>query len=81
MTNKRSAEMMMKKSNLSKPTCFRRAMEDPFGKEQIETYKEELQSNGVATASEKINAHLAERDRVPLNTGITGESGSGQSKA
>ncbi|KAL3063450.1 hypothetical protein OYC64_003089 [Pagothenia borchgrevinki] len=53
-------------------------MGDPFGKEDINTFKELLQTN-VAAAAAKIKAYLEEQDNIPLNIAITGESGSGKS--
>ncbi|KAF3845527.1 hypothetical protein F7725_008690, partial [Dissostichus mawsoni] len=64
------------------PSCScitRRAMEDPFENDQIEQFKVELQTNGPAAAAAKIGAYLEEQDKIPLNIGITGESGSGKS--
>ncbi|XP_034004558.1 interferon-inducible GTPase 5-like [Trematomus bernacchii] len=53
-------------------------MEDPLGKEYIDTFKELLQTN-VPAATAKIKAYLEEQDNIPLNIAITGECGSGKS--
>ncbi|KAM6919457.1 interferon-inducible GTPase 5-like [Lycodopsis pacificus] len=41
--------------------------------------KELIQTNRPAEAAAKIKAHLDEQKNIPLNIGITGESGSGKS--
>ncbi|XP_049452876.1 interferon-inducible GTPase 5-like [Epinephelus fuscoguttatus] len=54
-------------------------MDDPFDYEPIEDFKEELLTNGPAAAAAKIQDYLDQQDNIPLNIGITGESGSGKS--
>ncbi|XP_044231248.1 interferon-inducible GTPase 5-like [Thunnus albacares] len=55
-------------------------MDDPFDSyPEIEEIKEELLNNGPAAAAEKAQEHLKKLNNIPLNIGITGESGSGKS--
>ncbi|KAK2826400.1 hypothetical protein Q5P01_020614 [Channa striata] len=55
-------------------------MEDPFESLQpSDKIKEALQNNNAAAAAAMIQNHLDEQDNIPLNIGITGESGSGKS--
>ena len=54
-------------------------MDNPFDNEQINEIKEDLQTNGPASAAAKIQAYLDEQDNMLLNIAITGESGSGKS--
>ncbi|XP_067471354.1 interferon-inducible GTPase 5-like [Thunnus thynnus] len=55
-------------------------MDDPFDSyPDIEKIKEELLNNGPAAAAEKVQEYLKKLNDIPLNIGITGESGSGKS--
>ncbi|XP_049452881.1 interferon-inducible GTPase 5-like [Epinephelus fuscoguttatus] len=54
-------------------------MDNSFHYEPIEKIKEELETNGPASAAAKIQEYLDQQDNIPLNIGITGESGSGKS--
>nr|XP_033497926.1 interferon-inducible GTPase 5-like [Epinephelus lanceolatus] len=54
-------------------------MDNPFENEHIKKIKEELQTNGPDAAAAKIQEYLDERDNIPLNIAITGETGSGKS--
>ena len=55
-------------------------MDDPFDScPEMKEIKEELQNNGPAAAAEKAQEYLKKQDEIPLNIGITGESGSGKS--
>ncbi|XP_034722291.1 interferon-inducible GTPase 5-like [Etheostoma cragini] len=54
-------------------------MDNPHDIEQIAAIKEELQTNGPASAAAKIQDYLDKQDNVQLNIAITGESGSGKS--
>ncbi|KAK2826401.1 hypothetical protein Q5P01_020615 [Channa striata] len=55
-------------------------MDDPFESLQtIGDIKEALQNNNAAGAAAVIQNHLDKQDNIPLNIGITGESGSGKS--
>ncbi|XP_023250531.1 interferon-inducible GTPase 5-like [Seriola lalandi dorsalis] len=58
-------------------------MDDPFDSypemEEIKEIREELQTNGPASAAAMIQEYLDQQNNIPLNIGITGESGSGKS--
>ncbi|KAL7380490.1 hypothetical protein ABVT39_018820 [Epinephelus coioides] len=54
-------------------------MDNPFDYEPIEDFKEELLTNGPASAAAKIQEYLDQQDNIPLNIGITGETDSGKS--
>ncbi|XP_049918402.1 T-cell-specific guanine nucleotide triphosphate-binding protein 2-like [Epinephelus moara] len=54
-------------------------MDNPFDYASIADFKEELLTNGPVSAAAKIHDYLDQQDNIPLNIGITGESGSGKS--
>ncbi|KAF3701518.1 Interferon-inducible GTPase 5 [Channa argus] len=55
-------------------------MDDPFVSHlPIDEIKEALQNQDSATAAAMIQNHLDKQNNIPLNIGITGESGSGKS--
>ncbi|XP_033182172.1 interferon-inducible GTPase 5-like [Anabas testudineus] len=55
-------------------------VENPFDIEQdIDEIKEKLQNNVTAAAAAMIQSYLEEQNNIPLNIGVTGESGSGKS--
>ncbi|XP_026156200.1 interferon-inducible GTPase 5-like [Mastacembelus armatus] len=58
-------------------------MEDPFGSfldmDAAEEIKQALQNSGAAAGVEKAQEYLEKQNKIPLNIGITGESGSGKS--
>ncbi|XP_049452872.1 interferon-inducible GTPase 5-like [Epinephelus fuscoguttatus] len=54
-------------------------MDNSFDYESIVDFKEELLTHGPASAAAKIQEYLDQQDNIPLNIGITGESGSGKS--
>uniref|UniRef100_A0A3B4XQ26 Interferon-inducible GTPase 5-like n=1 Tax=Seriola lalandi dorsalis TaxID=1841481 RepID=A0A3B4XQ26_SERLL len=55
-------------------------MDDPFDSDpEMEEITEELQTNRPASAAAMIQEHLEQQNNIPLNIGITGESGSGKS--
>uniref|UniRef100_A0A3Q0RP46 Immunity related GTPase cinema n=1 Tax=Amphilophus citrinellus TaxID=61819 RepID=A0A3Q0RP46_AMPCI len=61
------------------PTLIK--MENPldFYPEELPGVKEALEKNDQAGAAEKIQEYLEKKDKIPLNIGITGESGAGKS--
>ncbi|XP_059209441.1 uncharacterized protein LOC131988339 [Centropristis striata] len=58
---------------------LQRAMDNPFEDEKIQKIKEIMTAEGSAAAAAKIQECLDEQNNIPLNIGITGESGSGKS--
>ncbi|XP_029317279.1 interferon-inducible GTPase 5-like [Cottoperca gobio] len=54
-------------------------MDKPFENEKVETFKKMLQTDGAAATAAKIQSYLKEQNDIPVNIGITGESGSGKS--
>ncbi|XP_059209219.1 interferon-inducible GTPase 5-like [Centropristis striata] len=54
-------------------------MDNPFEDEQIKDIRAIMASEGPAAAAAKIQECLDEQNNIPLNIGITGESGSGKS--
>ncbi|XP_030575267.1 interferon-inducible GTPase 5-like [Archocentrus centrarchus] len=56
-------------------------MDDPlnFCPEEFAGVKEALENNDQAAAAAKIQQYLEKQDKIPLNIGITGESGAGKS--
>ncbi|XP_059209440.1 interferon-inducible GTPase 5-like [Centropristis striata] len=54
-------------------------MDNPFEDEKIQKIKEIMTAEGSAAAAAKIQECLDEQNNIPLNIGITGESGSGKS--
>ncbi|XP_051949304.1 interferon-inducible GTPase 5-like [Xyrauchen texanus] len=52
---------------------------DVIGTEELEDIKETLSTQDMPTAISKIKSFLEEQERVELNIGVTGESGSGKS--
>ncbi|XP_078031080.1 T-cell-specific guanine nucleotide triphosphate-binding protein 2-like [Epinephelus lanceolatus] len=66
-------------SNNDPSASWGSTMDNSFDYEPIEDFKEELLTNGPASAAAKIQEYLDQQDNIPLNIGITGESGSGKS--
>ncbi|XP_029349710.1 interferon-inducible GTPase 5-like [Echeneis naucrates] len=54
-------------------------MENPYEHLAIEEFGKVLQNEGAAVAAAQIQDYLDKQDEIPLNIGITGESGSGKS--
>ncbi|XP_071327182.1 interferon-gamma-inducible GTPase 10-like [Trachinotus anak] len=55
-------------------------MENPTDNEAfLKEIREDLRNNGAASAATKIQEYLDQQNNIPLNIGITGESGSGKS--